>query len=91
FEEAGCAVCGELKPLVNLSRLKYIKKMLHILHVPGITRMERKKSSDLIREFSGPVIDHDCDMVCDECRECICKGRLPRFALAKGMWIGKVP
>ena len=37
FEEAGCAVCGELRPLSKLSRLKQVKQMLHILHAPGVT------------------------------------------------------
>ena len=47
--------------------------------------------SNPIRKFSGPVIDHDCNMICDNCCQSICKGKLPWFALAKGMWIGKVP
>ena len=65
--------------------------MLHILHAPGVTWVECKKSSDPICEFSGPVIDHDCNMIYDNCHQSVQKGKLPCIALAKGMWIGKVP
>jgi len=41
IEEAGCAVCGELKPLSVMSRLKSVKNLLHILVNPGVTCKER--------------------------------------------------
>jgi hypothetical protein len=91
FEEAGCAVCGELIPIHNLSRLKSVKGMLKILEVPGVTRVERNKSTEAIREYKGPVLDYRCDKICGECRRCIRKGRVPRLALARGLWIGNVP
>ncbi|KAF8234708.1 hypothetical protein L208DRAFT_1209185, partial [Tricholoma matsutake] len=31
IEEGGCAVCGELVPIEELSRLKAIKNHLHVL------------------------------------------------------------
>ncbi|KAF8235367.1 hypothetical protein L208DRAFT_1257340 [Tricholoma matsutake] len=37
LEESGCAVCGELVPVVHLSRLKAVKTMLSILVAPGVT------------------------------------------------------
>ena len=37
LEEAGCAVCGELKPLKTLGKLKSVKNLLHILATPGVT------------------------------------------------------
>ena len=40
IEESGCAVCGELKPLKAMSRLKSVKNLLHILVNPGVTRKE---------------------------------------------------
>jgi hypothetical protein len=35
LEESGCAVCGELVPVVHLSRLKVVKTMLSILVAPN--------------------------------------------------------
>ena len=51
IEEAGCAVCSELTPVRNLSRVKNIKNMLHILSTPGVTRVERKNINSLLRDI----------------------------------------
>ena len=74
FAEAGCAVCGQLKRLKSLSPLKSIKRLLHVLEAPGITRLERKTSKDLVSEYKGPVLDYDATignekklMVCSDC------------------------
>ncbi|KAF9465628.1 hypothetical protein BDZ94DRAFT_1320192 [Collybia nuda] len=91
LEEAGCAVCGELSLKSNMSRLKSIKALLEVLVSPGTTRVERKKSSDPIREFKGPVLDYQCDMVCNECRKILRKGEVPKNALANNLWLGNVP
>ena len=91
FEEAGCAVCGELKPFKSLSRLKNIKNLLHILSSAGVTRIERKEEKSPVREYSGPVLDYSCSHVCDNCRGTIRNGKVPRLALANGLWLGKVP
>ena len=91
IEEAGCSVCGELKPLRNLSRVKNIKNMLHILTTPGVTRIERKKCKSPLREYQGPVLDYTCSQVCDHCRSSIRNGKVPRLALANNLWLGKVP
>ena len=91
FEEAGCAVCGQLTPTSSLSPLKSIKGMLGILESPGVTRVERKSSTDAIREFKGPVLDYSCNKICAMCRVSIRKGNVPVNALARGLWIGKVP
>ena len=37
LEEAGCAVCGQLVPVSELTRLKAVKNLLHILHASGVT------------------------------------------------------
>jgi hypothetical protein len=71
IEEGGCAVCGELYPIKNLSRLKNIKNLLHILQSPGVTRTERKDETLPIREYSGPVLDYTCHRICDSCRASI--------------------
>ncbi|KAF9455954.1 hypothetical protein BDZ94DRAFT_1285958 [Collybia nuda] len=91
LDEAGCAVCGELVPLSQMSRLKGIKGLLNILISPGMTRVERKSSTEPIREYKGPVLDYNCDKVCDDCRTCIRKGNIPKNALANGLWLGNVP
>jgi len=40
IEEGGCAVCGELVPIEELSRLKAIKNHLHVLKAEGISSIE---------------------------------------------------
>jgi len=77
FEEAGCAVCGQLVPLSSLSRLKHVKKFLHILTAQGVTHVERKKATAKIKEFSGPVLDYKCNKICDKCCGSIRKGQVP--------------
>ena len=91
FEEAGCAVCGQLTPKINLSRLKSVKGLLKILEAPGTTRVERKHKNDHIREYTGPVLDYNCNQICEGCRRSIRKGVVPRLALANGLWLGNVP
>jgi Helitron helicase-like domain at N-terminus/PIF1-like helicase len=91
FEEAGCAVCGQLTPVRDLSPLKNVRGMLRILEMPGVTRIERTRSSDRIREFKGPVLDYRCNKICQSCRKSVRKGEVPKLALARGLWIGDVP
>ena len=91
FEESGCAVCGQLTPTSSPSPLKSIKGMLGILESPGVTRVERKRASDLIHDFKGPVLDYSCNKICATCRVSARKGNVPVNALARGLWIGKVP
>ncbi|KIM35725.1 hypothetical protein M413DRAFT_79111, partial [Hebeloma cylindrosporum] len=90
-EESGCAVCGELKPLNEMSKLKSVKNLLHVLVNPGVTRRERKDNTSPIQEFSGPVLDYNCNKICDQCRKAIRANKVPRLALARNLWIGDVP
>ena len=53
IEEAGCAVCGLLKPSCELSRLKNVKNFLHILQQEGVTRVERKTEDKKVHEYNG--------------------------------------
>ena len=91
MQEAGCAVCGQLCPVVKLSKLKSVKQYLHILQAHEITRIERKDLSKPIQEYRGPVLDYGCNCICDDCRQQLRNGRVPWNALAKGLWIGTVP
>jgi hypothetical protein len=65
LQEGGCAVCGELKPIRELSRLKGIKNILSVLEAPGVTRVERKTPSSSVKGYSGPVLDYACSQVCE--------------------------
>ena len=90
IEEGGCAVCGQLVPLSALSRLSAMTKYLHVLSIPGITRKERLNTVDKICEHSI-VLDHSCNHICNSCRATIRNNKIPRFALANGLWLGEVP
>ena len=90
FEEAGCAVCGQLVAVSSLTRLKAVKNHLHVLHAPGATRQERHKKTDKVHEFPY-AIDHSCPYICNSCRASIRCSKVPRMALANGLWLGPVP
>ena len=84
LEEAGCMVCGQLVPVAQLTRLKAVKNLLHVLHASGVTRLERSSSMQPIREIKGPVLDYTCttNCICDNCRQCLRNGKTPPYALA---------
>ena len=90
FEEAGCAVCGQLVPLSSLTRLSAVKNYLHILEAPGTTRQERHKKTDKIHSYPY-VIDHSCRHICNPSHASIRRSSVPKMALAKGLWLGPVP
>lgn len=91
FMEAGCAVCGELKPINAMSRLRSMKNYLHILETQGVTRVERKSVTAPVKEYKGAVLDYSCNRICNTCRVSIRNGKVPRISLANNLWIGKVP
>lgn len=90
FEEAGCAVCGQLIPCNQLLNLTSIQNHLHVLSVPGITRQERTSISETITEQTY-ALDHQCNHVCYTCEKIILQGRIPKNSLASGLWLGTVP
>jgi Helitron helicase-like domain at N-terminus len=93
FEEAGCAVCGQLtllKELVPLSDADCNYELL-LREGSGMTRLERNVYSDPVQEIKGPVIDHECSSVCRSCRQILHRGHVPTYALANGLWLGKTP
>jgi hypothetical protein len=90
IEESGCAICGILTPSTHLSPLSAIKNCLHVLAAPGVSRAERTKKTDKLTDLPI-VIDDSCDQVCLSCRAAVRKNKVPRFALARGLWIGAIP
>ena len=91
LNESGCAVCGRLYSLKQLTRLKAVKNLLAVLYASGVTRIEHSKAAQPVHEFKGPVLDHKCNQICDDCRQQLRKGKVPRYALANGLWLGAVP
>ncbi|KAF8240418.1 hypothetical protein L208DRAFT_1107901, partial [Tricholoma matsutake] len=91
IEETGCAACGQLVPISQLTKLKAVKNLLPVLQMPNVTRVERSNNSQPIREFKGPVLDFTCSHICDGCRQHLRKGNVPPHALANGLWLGAVP
>jgi hypothetical protein len=93
FQEAGCTVCGALTLQSDLLDVNCIDHKFNILGAEGLgfTRQERKTSTDPISECYGPVIDKDCHYICKSCKDAVSCGKVPKFALARGLWIGKVP
>ena len=93
FEESGCAVCGSLTPITNLLDISEVNCNFDILNREGcgITRKERKKSTDPIEEIKGPVMDDKCKYVCKSCYYALNKNQSPSLALANNLWIGNVP
>ena len=88
--EDGCAVCGQLVPLSSLTKLSAMKNYLHILEAPGVTRQERYKSADKLCEYPY-AIDNSCEHICNTCRASIRHSKVPKMALANGLWLGPVP
>ena len=93
FEEAGCAVCGALTLKTELSNLSSLNIDLSVLNTSGLgfTRKERKYSTEPISELDGPVIDTSCGYICISCKDKLRHRKLPKFALARGLWLGEIP
>ena len=87
FEEGGCAVCGKLTPICELSEIDNVG----LLKVDGVTRKARCKSTDPVREFRGPILAPGCSRVCPICVESLDKKKMPALALANGLWVGEIP
>ena len=87
FEEAGCAICGALTLKTELSKLSTVNIDLHVLNATGLgfTRKERKLSTEPISELDGHVIDTSCQHICIHCEEKVRHGKVPKFALTRGL------
>ncbi|KAJ6549431.1 hypothetical protein DFH09DRAFT_855976, partial [Mycena vulgaris] len=91
FEEAGCAICGQLTPLRELTLLNETPYSLNMLERAGVTRMERHREDEEVQDIDGPVLDSTCDSMCLGCETALADGKIPKLALANGFWIGEVP
>jgi hypothetical protein len=91
FEESGCTICGRLTLCTELIPVKDCGCDLSLLNAPGVTRKERFASDDPLEELAGPVIDDSCSNVCPTCSNSLRKRKVPKHALANGIWLGKIP
>jgi hypothetical protein len=93
FMEAGCAVCGQLTPVVQLSELSKVGCDLDILvrEGMGLTRLERLSKDEPVREVKGPILDETCAKICMSCKSSLKEGLIPKYALANGLWLGSIP
>jgi len=93
FEEAGCAVCGALTLKTELSKLSTVNIDLNVLNAIGLgfTRKERKLPTEPISELNGHVIDTLCQHICIHCKKKVRRRKVPKFALARGLWLGEIP
>ena len=91
FEEAGCAVCGQLVVMTKLIKLTDVKCSFDPLVRIGVTRLPQNSVDDPIKEMDGPIIDANCKHVCYECNHFLERKVMPPMALANGLWVGNVP
>ena len=91
--KAGCAVCGEL--VIHSDRIHTSNLDSTLNHLTadgyGFTCLERKVPLDQISELDGPIVDQNCKYICKSCRDTVKRGKIPKFALACGLWLGRVP
>lgn len=91
FIETGCAVCGELRPISELTLLDQTKSDITLLVGEDVTRLQRRKVSDPILEIKGPILDMNCKHICVDCESSLISGKIPLRSLANGLWIGDIP
>ena len=94
INEKGCAVCGQLYPIVKLAPLDKCNIKLDILndsYTKNITRRKRTSNDDEITYIKGPILDPKCTHICTNCYTTIQNDNIPHNALANGLWIGEVP
>ena len=92
FEEVGCAVCGELSLKSKSLLLENVSINFDILESSyNITRKERRTNHDPIVCLDGPVLEPSLRHICARCQKLLTAGKLPKFSLANGMWLGNLP
>lgn len=91
LQEAGCAVCGTLTSVDQLTPLQNVNVDLKCLQHKCVTRCERVTSEDSVKDIPGPVLDPACRDICDTCLSSLQNNQAPELALANGFWLGAVP
>lgn len=91
FHESGCAVCGALTPIDKSIPITDVN-LDYLNDCDGkFTRQERLSARDPVLPIKGPILEPTCKIICLECEESVRKKKLPKKALANGLWIGDVP
>ncbi len=91
IHEKGCAVCGCLSTAKDMILLANCHLDLSMLVRPHVTKEEHRLDNSIIPNQQGPVLAPDCDSVCAHCFNVLSRHRMPRNALANGLWLGEVP
>src|SRR6201987_2870563 len=91
FEETGCAICGEITLKSKSSNIQEAALNLEILQTETVTRRERKQENDRVESLPGPVMIKGLSQVCQQCHKSLSANKVPKYALANGMWLGDVP
>lgn len=100
--EVVCAVCGCLVAKADVHMVRRDECDLRLLERPGegVTRLERLKRDDPVREHDGPILDPagcvsidgvDRLLQCQVCFKVLKRKLMPHIALANGRWFGTVP
>jgi len=91
FEEAGCAVCGQLTLLSELKAFNEVDICYDPLINSLAAKIEKKTLDDSDNEVRSPILDPDCSHICGTCLSALKKNKRPLKSLANHLWIGKVP
>lgn len=91
FDEAGCAVCGELVLKTQMELLDTSEIDLTPLMRPEVTKKERHSECDPYDTLEGPVLAPNCTHICNTCSKQLKKKVLPIKALANELWVEEVP
>ena len=91
FIERGCAVCGRLFPVHDLTLLNEINCDLTAISPGNIGQCERLCDLDSTVPLKGPVLADGCDHICRTCHSYLKKDKMPPESLANSFWIGSIP
>lgn len=89
--EQGCAVCGCLTPCAELTDISCSGIDTGMLYRPEVTRRPRSSMMNPIENIPGPVLATGCNGICSACVNIMRRGKVPKNALANGLWLGDVP
>jgi len=91
FEEAGCAVCGQLTLLSELKAFNEVDICYDPLINSLAAKIEKKTLDDSDDEVRSPILDPDCSHIYGTYLSALKKNKRPLKSLANHLWIDKVP